>query len=96
MEGTKVDGQRLRRNFRDAAAAEVFRQRLESEMLGLQVHIQRQQASLTEHQLPQVEAAFRVYHPWSLKRPLRSTIPGGTPGSARPFHLTSFFPQETV
>lgn len=60
MVGAKLDGQRVRRNFKNLAVAETSRQQLENAALGLAVQFHLQQTSLTEHQLRQAESAFRA------------------------------------
>lgn len=59
VEATKLDGQPVRRNFRDAAA-ESYRQQLEGDALGLTVPFQLRQTSLNEHQLRQAEIVYRI------------------------------------
>lgn len=58
--GTKINGERVRRNFKDAADAELFRQKLENEALGLTPQFHVHQTCLTEHQLRQAEAVYRT------------------------------------
>lgn len=60
VEGTKLNGQRVCRNFKDPAVAEAYQQQLENEHLGLEVQYHLQQTSLSEHQLQQAEGAFRT------------------------------------
>jgi len=60
VSGTDVHGKRVRENFKDAADAERYRQRLEDEALGLTPHYHLHETCLSPHQLRQAEAACRL------------------------------------